>query len=562
MRFFSEAERPELPAVGMADHSSCVTTEKQQKGSIWVIRINRPAAKNAVDGPTAESLHVAFQAFEKDSIARVAILASVGDTFCAGADLKSVSSGHNINPLLPVQGDNAGPMGPSRLNLTKPVIAAIQGHAVAGGLELAAWADLRVAEEDSIMGVFCRRWGVPLIDGGSVRLPRLIGASRAADLILTGRPVTAQEALQIGLINRIAPSGHALTMAIDLAASLVLFPQDCMRADLASAKGSVFASSEQAALAAEFKGGTAVLQQSKLGAGRFADGAGRGGDFSGFEPTGGQLAPAPRANSKKPQTCPAVVVFDLGGVILDSPFAGITAMEQRFNLPAHAINRAIAGAGDCGSFQRLERGEITAAEFSDMFTAEMSKLGGSKCVLPVTGADLLHSITAGLHLRPGMLTALHCLRLAGFQTAICTNNFYDDAGMMDGIMGALAPLVDNVFESCKLGVRKPELRMFEHVTSEMRTAPEKVVFLDDIGSNLKAAAQHGWQTVKVEQSDVSGRIALKQLSELLHTPLSPPADVVAHATKRQRMHTQLAPVRAYSTLVHTSKHAARALAKL
>ena len=544
----------------MAACTGPVITEKLSNETIWVIQINRPLAKNAVDGPTAELLHSAFQAFESDSTARVAVLATAGDTFCAGADLKAVATGKNINPLLPVQGTNTAPMGPSRLELTKPVVAAIQGHAVAGGLELAAWADLRVAEEDAVLGVFCRRWGVPLIDGGSVRLPQLIGASRAADLILTGRPVTAREALQMGLVNRIAPNGHALTMAIDLAASLAAFPQDCMRADLRSAKLAPYAESQQSALAAEFQGGTAVLEQAKLGAGRFAEGEGRGGDFSAFAPTGVQpVAGRAGAEDRSP---PTTVVFDLGGVILDSPFAGIAAMERRLGLPRHAINRAIAQGGHGGPFQRLERGEISAAEFNSCFSAEVAELGGNDVAASVSGADLLQSITSGLHLRPGMLTALHCLRLAGFKTAICTNNFYDDGGLMNGIMGALAPLVDDVFESCKLGIRKPEAAMFEHVTSKMRTKPENIVFLDDIGGNLKAAAKQGWRTLKVEQSDVSGKVALQQLAETLRTPLAPPVSVITHAMKRRHMLSQMPQARHFSSLVRSGQNAVRAAAKL
>ncbi len=549
-----------------ASREILVTREISHDGTIWIIKINRPKAKNAVDGPTAVQLHAAFVDFENDPTALVAVLAGVGDTFCAGADLKSVASGKNINPLLPVDGSAVAPMGPSRLELSKPVIAAIQGHAVAGGLELAAWADMRVAEADSTLGVFCRRWGVPLIDGGSVRLPSLIGASRASDLILTGRPVSAQEALEMGLINRIAPVGHSLTMAVELAASLVTFPQNCLRADLASSKCAPYAVSQQAALADEFTGGTAVLQQAKAGAGQFAEGAGRGGDFSAFQQPGhdNALKPKLQPSTDKQPLKPQAVVFDLGGVVLDSPFAGIAALEQRLGVPAHSINRTIAAAGSKGPFQRLERGEIDAQEFGALFEEEMDKLGGAAGQL-VSGTQLLQSITQGLHLRPGMLTALHCLRLAGFKTAICTNNFYDAHGMMDSIMGALIPLVDNVFESCKLGIRKPEPAMFSHVTSELRLAPEQIVFLDDIGSNLKAASQHGWHTIKVHQNDMGGSQALQQLSELLQLPLAPPAHTIMQATRSRAMHNAMLGARSFSTASRVQngvRAALRTLAKL
>ncbi len=199
------------------------------EGHVTTILINRPAVKNAVDGATAKELADAFRAFENDDNAYVAVLGGTGNTFCAGADLKAVAelsdTANNLSP------DGDGPMGPSRMALSKPVIAAISGHAVAGGLELACWCDLRVVEESAIIGVFCRRWGVPLIDGGTIRLTRLIGQSRAMDMILTGRPVGSAEALQMGLANRVVGDGAALTSAQDLALSLTKFPQMCMRND-------------------------------------------------------------------------------------------------------------------------------------------------------------------------------------------------------------------------------------------------------------------------------------------------------------------------------------------
>ncbi|HEB28687.1 MAG TPA: crotonase/enoyl-CoA hydratase family protein, partial [Porticoccus sp.] len=203
----------------------------QIKQSLMIITLQRPAQRNAVDGPTAKALADTFREFEHNDDLTVAILTGE-QTFCAGADLKAVAEQGDRATRLETEGD--GPMGPTRMQLSKPVIAAIEGHAVAGGLELALWCDLRIAAEDAVLGVFCRRFGVPLIDGGTVRLPRLIGESRAMDLILTGRPVSASEALEIGLVNRLAPKGEALAHAEALAQSLCLLPQICLRSDRAS----------------------------------------------------------------------------------------------------------------------------------------------------------------------------------------------------------------------------------------------------------------------------------------------------------------------------------------
>ena len=191
-------------------------------GPVTTVLLSRPERRNAVDGPTALALADAFRSFEADPDAAVAVLHGEGGVFCAGADLKAVGteSGNRV------QDDGDGPMGPTRMRLSKPVIAAIAGHAVAGGLELALWCDLRVAEEDAVLGVFCRRWGVPLIDGGTVRLPRLIGGSRAMDMILTGRPVGAEEAERMGLVNRVVPTGTSLTAAQELAGALARVPPD------------------------------------------------------------------------------------------------------------------------------------------------------------------------------------------------------------------------------------------------------------------------------------------------------------------------------------------------
>jgi len=245
-----------------------------QAGWVTTILINRPEARNAVDGPTAHALATAFRTFDEDPSARVAVLGGVGQGFCAGADLKSVGT-ERMNHLTPVA-DGDGPMGPTRMTLSKPVIAAVHGHAVAGGLELALWCDLRVADTTAVFGVFCRRWGVPLIDGGTVRLPRLIGQSRAMDMILTGRPVPAEEALAMGLANRVVPEGGALAAAQELAASLAAFPQTCMRGDRASALEQ-WTSPDP--LATEYAHGERAMLEAATGAARFAAGAGRHGTF-------------------------------------------------------------------------------------------------------------------------------------------------------------------------------------------------------------------------------------------------------------------------------------------
>jgi enoyl-CoA hydratase len=249
----------------------------KHSGTVWTIVLDRPSVRNAVDRPTATLLADAFRAFEADAEATAAVLWGAGGTFCAGADLRAAAGDEaRMNRLEP---DGDGPMGPSRMALDKPVIAAISGHAVAGGLELALFCDLRVAEEDSVLGVFCRRFGVPLIDGGTVRLPRLIGLSRALDLILTGRAVRADEALAIGLVNRVVPKGQAREAAEELAREISAFPQRCMRADRRSAIAQ-WDLPEREAMEREFAGGLEALHAEGVeGARRFAEGAGRHGKF-------------------------------------------------------------------------------------------------------------------------------------------------------------------------------------------------------------------------------------------------------------------------------------------
>jgi enoyl-CoA hydratase len=248
----------------------------ERRDAIVTIVIDRPEARNAIDGPAARALAEAFREFERDDALRVAVLWGAGGVFCAGADLKARGTERGLR--LSPEGD--GPMGPSRLALTKPTIAAVEGYAVAGGLELALMCDLRVAGEGAVFGVFCRRWGVPLIDGGTVRLPRLIGLSRALDMILTGRPVDAREALAFGLANRVVATGHAREEAEALARTIADFPPHCVRSDRRSAWEGTGLSIPDA-LANEFALGKATHDtgESQAGARRFADGAGRHGQF-------------------------------------------------------------------------------------------------------------------------------------------------------------------------------------------------------------------------------------------------------------------------------------------
>jgi enoyl-CoA hydratase len=246
----------------------------ERDGPVTTVILDRPEVRNAVDGPTAAALAEAFADFDADSDASVAVFFGAGGTFCAGADLKAMGSprGNRTEPGGPA------PMGPSRMRLSKPVIAAVAGHAVAGGLELALWCDLRVAEEDAVLGVFCRRWGVPLIDGGTVRLPQVVGLGRALDLILTGRAVSAAEAYQMGLVTRLVKHGDAREGAELLAREIAAFPQACMRSDRTSALDSLSLDFDDA-MANEFRHGMATLADPGVveGVSRFRGGAGRGG---------------------------------------------------------------------------------------------------------------------------------------------------------------------------------------------------------------------------------------------------------------------------------------------
>lgn len=252
----------------------------ERDGPVTIVSINRPERRNAVNGATAKLLFDAFLAFEADETSSVAVFTGTGGYFCAGADLKMVSTGDPEKKRELGGHKTIAPMGPSRLRLSKPVIAAVEGHAVAGGMELALWADMRVAGEGAVFGIFCRRFGVPLIDLGTIRLPRLIGHSRAMDLILTGRPVEAREALDMGIANRLVPKGEARAHAIAIAKDIAAFPQLCLRNDRRSALAQ-WDLDEEAAIMDEMSGGLKVIASGETvaGATRFASGAGRHGSF-------------------------------------------------------------------------------------------------------------------------------------------------------------------------------------------------------------------------------------------------------------------------------------------
>ena len=246
----------------------------EREGPVTTVLLSRPERRNAVDGATADALTAAFRAFDADDGAAVAVLHGEGGVFCAGADLKAIGTDAGNR----VSADGDGPMGPTRMRLSKPVIAAVAGYAVAGGLELALWCDLRVAEEGAVFGAFCRRWGVPLIDGGTVRLPRLIGTSRAMDMVLTGRGVGAAEALAMGLVNRVVPAGGSRAAAVALARELAAFPQTCLREDRLSLLEQD-GLDEPTALANELGHGVRSLEGVQAGLDRFRAGAGRHGHF-------------------------------------------------------------------------------------------------------------------------------------------------------------------------------------------------------------------------------------------------------------------------------------------
>jgi enoyl-CoA hydratase len=276
--FFMGAEYASGKSQGAQRMSTRPSVHTEQQGAVLTITLDRPQRRNAVDGPTALALRAAFEAFEADDSARVAVLTGAGGHFCAGADLQALGDPQRRNPV-EATGSAPGPMGPTRMAFTKPVIAAVEGYAVAGGLELALMCDLRVAARGATFGVFCRRWGVPLIDGGTVRLPRIVGMGRALDMILSGRPVGADEAWAMGLATQVVDDGQALAAAQALALRIATFPQRCLQADRASAYAQWDLPLAEA-LRREGAGGFPVIEaEAVAGAARFAAGAGRHGRF-------------------------------------------------------------------------------------------------------------------------------------------------------------------------------------------------------------------------------------------------------------------------------------------
>jgi enoyl-CoA hydratase len=265
---------PKTRSVRDDEEGAPMMVRVDRDGPVTIVTIDRPEVRNAVDGPTAARLGEAFRAFDADASSSIAVLSGAGDTFCAGADLKAVAAGRGN----PARRDGDGPMGPTRMLLSKPVIAAVEGFAVAGGLELAIWCDLRVAAQDAIFGVYCRRWGVPLIDGGTVRLPRLIGHAHALDLIITGRGVGGDEAQRMGLAHRLCAPGEALATAVTWAKEIAALPQGCLNHDRRSSYEQ-WGLSLGDAIANEFDHGIAVINsgETREGATRFAQGAGRHG---------------------------------------------------------------------------------------------------------------------------------------------------------------------------------------------------------------------------------------------------------------------------------------------
>lgn len=557
---------------------------------------------------------------QADPAVKVIVLYGAGGSFCAGADLKALSgaaaeaagaaaaggstsssasgadgafspSSGASNPMSPVQPcdeaagastmqahtSDIGPMGLSRLVLTKPVIAAVAGACVAGGLELACWCDLRVAERSATFGVFCRRWGVPLIDGGTVRLPRLIGQSRAMDMILTGRAVGAEEALQFGLVNRICEEGQARQAAEELALSLCRFPQHCMRQDRWSALHQ-HSKLLQRALADEFEPGMDIVRREGVaGATRFAKGAGRGGNFgdiggeaaaasvSAIAPsTSAAVRPVPSSastsglgGSSTPLHAPAptlpiqVVMFDLGGVVVDSPVAAILQFEREHGMPRHSVNMLL---GRSAHFHALERGDVDLESAIPLLQREAAERGG----LPALDVRALFERMAAVRVRPAMARSITALRRAGLIVGAVTNNWKDRAADARGALidqSGVDALFDFVVESCIVRARKPDAAIFTHALQQAEQArnakcarlcgdgggggvaacspssssssssssspsapapfprllPGRVVFLDDLGANLKGARTAGLHTIKVETDYAR---ALRQLQQM------------------------------------------------
>jgi enoyl-CoA hydratase len=493
----------------------------RSSNGVFFVEINRPAQRNAVDRSCAIDLYNAFRAFESDPTLLVAILSGAGGNFCAGADLSAVASNDDTrkNITEAVEQNPIGPMGPTRLSLSKPVIAAIEGFAVAGGLELACWCDLRVVAQSATLGVFCRRWGVPLIDGGTVRLPRLIGQSRASDLILTGRPVSGPEALSIGLANRLVPDGQALAEATKLAQQIASFPPLCMRADrLSSLKQ--WSMSECAALSNEFSAAFPVLgSESVSGASRFSlQKVGRHGSFSAFaspSPASSQLIPVSVSSKQsdpvshlrclipqagQPRAIRAVL-FDLGGVILESPVDVIEHHNRALGLPAFCLNRFI---GMSSAFHRLEKGELDASTFASELENEALRVP-ELAQIDRTRLDLhgLFVRMSNVVARPDMLALVDRLKAFGYKTAALTNNWKnqhaDETGWasVPSFATDIVSRFDLIVESCVEKIRKPDPEFFLRACARLQCSPSECLFLDDIAANCRSASSVGLHVLRV-----------------------------------------------------------------
>eukprot|EP01083_Nonionella_stella_P081144 223390_1 len=471
-------------------------------GNVLTISMCNPKKRNAVDRITARALAKAFLDFENNDSAHVAVLYGEGGCFCAGADLKSVSTGINSPKMIPVgQGD--GPMGPTRLHLSKPVIAAIAGHCVAGGLELALWCDMRVMEEGAVMGVFCRRWGVPLVDGGTVRLPRLIGQANALDLILTGRAVGARECASMGLAQRVVSQGRALVEAQELAAEIARFPQACMRADRLSAINQHDMSLEKA-MENEFNEGIkpAVRSEIRGGATNFARGSGRHGSFRDIRSS--EISKSHKSETMCPFDC---VLFDLGGVVFDSPVEAIERYQRRMEdsgrIPKGVSFNQAFNLSE--AFHDLETGKFKSVkQFAKPFEQQVYDITGVRI-----DAVQLFKEMENIKPRPQMISAIKILKLNGFQVGAITNN-WDPSGRFPTRLPK--DLFDDVIESCVVGIRKPDTRIYELACRRLGiTDKSRVIFLDDLGRNLKPARAMGMSTIKV----TSAEQGLQELSRLV-----------------------------------------------
>lgn len=397
----------------------------------------------------------------------------------------------------------------------KPVIAAISGYAVAGGLELSLLCDLRICDQSSIFGVYCRRWGVPLIDGGTVRLPQLIGLSRALDMILTGRSVNADEALSFGLVNRVVSNGTCLQHAVELAEQLCQYPQQCMNIDRNSAYNSTYtAKSLTDALTYEYQHGAPIVQlESIAGATRFSQQkVGRGGDFSFFmNKTAANInnsATIISHNMSGTSSSGKVrcIFFDLGGVVFGSPVHAIIKYEKSLGYHNYEINKLMAASQH---WLQLETGQIALPEFYKLFQLELNSLGH-------TNADIKHIfqlMNTAISMRNEMKHTLITLRSAGYIVGAITNNWYSNPGDSSGSNASiLSQYFDIIIESCVTGYRKPDRMIFDIACKRANVQPSECIFLDDIGRNLIGAQQLGFITIKVNIDYID---AIKQLQYVL-----------------------------------------------